>query len=134
MLTIGKSIANIYWKDKELDKKLKIVDDELKTPEDFQKFFKEVKHIIALAKETLSYYRHYQTDRFLFCLAITWIGWITFLFVDLSGTPRSNTQLGCFSWMIMANVALIVVVIPLIIEYTGKKYIKKLNLNNFGSC
>lgn len=115
LLAVGESVNNIYWKDQELNKKLEIIEK----IESFEESISEIKNIITLAKQTLSYYRHYRTDRFLFCLLTMWIGWITLLFVNLSGEPRSSIKFGRFFWIIIINTIMIIVAIPLTIEYAG---------------
>ena len=119
-LTVGKSIVNTFWKDKEFNEKL-IQSEKLLEKKSFKQSIYKTQDAAKVGKETLTYYRRYQTDRFLLCLMLMWICWITLLFVDLSGIPRQNIQLAHYSWMHLANFALIVLVIPLIIEYAGER-------------
>ena len=113
----------MYSKDKELNDKLSIIEKTLQEKNPW-KIIEESKYIIDLAKDTLNYYRHYQTDRFLFCLMLMWISWIVLLFVDLSGVPRQSIELGYYSWMVVPNIALAVTIIPLLIEYAGNSFVK----------
>ncbi|XP_014214600.1 GPI ethanolamine phosphate transferase 1-like [Copidosoma floridanum] len=115
-LAVGNTIVNMHSKDKEFEKKIVQV-EHLLSKREIKHSIKEIKHLTSLAKETLLYYRRYQTGRFSLCLAFMWVGWIIFLFVDLSGEPRRAIHLGCFTWLRVADVALAVFLIPLLIEY-----------------
>ncbi|XP_008204852.1 GPI ethanolamine phosphate transferase 1 isoform X1 [Nasonia vitripennis] len=115
-LTTGRSIVNQFYKDKEYHEKLARAERILDKGAT-EKSITELEYVTKLSEEVLTYYRRYQTDRFLFCLMLMWVGWIALLFVDLSGLPRRTIQLGCYSWMLLANIALGVASIPLFIEY-----------------
>jgi hypothetical protein len=117
-LTIGKNIVNMYWKDKILTEKL-LNAEKLFNLGQTNDCINEVEHIVNLAKDTLTYYRRYQTNRFMICLVFMWIGWITFLFFDLSGIQRQTIQLEYYSWILLINLISIIVIIFLIIEYKG---------------
>lgn len=102
--------------DKEFSRKLEMA-DKLAEEGQITKNINQVEHLIKLAKETLTYYRRSQTNRFLFCLLLMWIGWITFLFIDLSGIPRQATLSGWCT--VLADMTLVAVIIPLVLEYFG---------------
>ncbi|KAJ8672992.1 hypothetical protein QAD02_004253 [Eretmocerus hayati] len=115
-LTVGRSLVNMYDKDREFEEKLKRVEKLIKDTE-YKIAINELEYLTKLAKHVLSYYRRYQTDRFIMCLMLMWIGWIVYLFVDLSGVSRQSIQFGCYSWNLLANISLVVGIIPLVIEY-----------------
>lgn len=43
---------------------------------------------VSFSKEALSYFRQYQRTRFLICLSLMWLGWITILFLKITGVVR----------------------------------------------
>ncbi|XP_058790888.1 GPI ethanolamine phosphate transferase 1-like isoform X2 [Phymastichus coffea] len=121
-LTVGQSLVNMYSKDEEFKMKLTNAENSLEIS-DNQQFLKECKSITRLAKEVITYYRRYQTDRFLFCLMLMWVGWIILLYTHIGGIPGKDIPFGPITWLTLANISLVVCMIPLTIEYavTGCK-------------
>lgn len=117
-LTVGRSLVNMHFKDEQFKQKLASAEKSLQMG-DTQQFMKDCKDTTTLAKEVLTFYRRYQTDRFLFCLMLMWIGWIVLLYHSIAGEPGDDIPLGPISWISLANACLVVCMIPLIIEYAG---------------
>lgn len=118
-LTVGDNLVNMHYKDKEFQEKVIII-EKLLMKGKYEEAVIAIEYLINLAKENLAYYRRYQTNRFLFCLVLMWIGWIILLYTNLSGVPRRSIKLGSCSCLQVANITLSICLIPLIVEYFGK--------------
>ncbi|CAK9808629.1 GPI ethanolamine phosphate transferase 1 [Anthophora plagiata] len=75
------------WRERELDMKISTLNKHFET-EDSNETLKEIVDAIKLAKKSLLYFRQYQRTRFLIYLSIMWLGWITLLFLKISGSRR----------------------------------------------
>ena len=118
-LIIGKGLVNMYSEDIKFYEMLHKIENSIKENE-IKDTFQKSKIAADLAQESLRYYRRYQTNRYLFCLLIMWLCWIVFLFINISSKPRYANETVMRFWLVGSNIAFIVLMIPLIIEYASK--------------
>ncbi|XP_014221295.1 GPI ethanolamine phosphate transferase 1-like [Trichogramma pretiosum] len=112
-LMVGRSLANIYNKDKELSQKLFTTEQFLQEGKIVQAI-KDTNLSTKLAKQALTYYRNYLSQRFLCCMLIMWISWIIILFLDLSSVPKEFIEP---IWNYVIIIGLIGITVPLVLEY-----------------
>lgn len=69
--------------------------------------------LMAFVKESLAYFRKYHRGRLMFYLTVSWLGWITLLFLKMMGLPRSTSRikllLFCDAFFICATLLLLIV-------------------------
>ena len=116
------------WREIELDNKISILDKDSET-EDSNEKLKEIIDGIKLAKKSLTYFRQYQRKRFLLYLSVIWLGWITLLFLKITGVNRSVVN----SFILLTtDCVFIVVVIIIFITHKGMIfYIEHNYLTNY---
>ncbi|KAK9294452.1 hypothetical protein QLX08_010915 [Tetragonisca angustula] len=97
------------WREIELDNKISILDKDSET-EDSNEKLKEIIDGIKLAKKSLTYFRQYQRKRFLLYLSVIWLGWITLLFLKITGVNRSVVN----SFILLTTDCVFIVVVIII--------------------
>ncbi|XP_066598156.1 GPI ethanolamine phosphate transferase 1 [Prorops nasuta] len=88
------NIASNQWEE-ELNQIVESVKEDL-DKDDVINAFEKGDNAILLLKKLLSYFRLYQRGHFLFYVTLMWFGWMTFLFLQIIGTERSNI----ISWVL----------------------------------
>ncbi|XP_043271659.1 GPI ethanolamine phosphate transferase 1 [Venturia canescens] len=86
----GEDPSNVHWREKEMEEKIFQMDQHLLNGR-ISEAIEEGEKAIVLGKESLSYHRRYQRNRFIFYLTLTWLGWIVLLLMKLIN--KENTRI-----------------------------------------
>ena len=115
----GDDPSDLHWRETDLDKKIEKIDRLLEDGR-ITEAIDEAESAILLSKESLSFYRRYQRNRFIFYLTVAWLGWIALLMMKLMSSETlsisRNYEASRTYKLRVANIVFLVAVIIVLIE------------------